>query len=155
MPLAKGLGSGVPIGAVVAHGPAANLFGPGNHGTTFGGNPLAMRAGIETIDAIARQGLLDNAIHCGDRLRTGFAEQLRGLNGVREIRGQGLMIGIELDRPCTELVATAREAGLLINVTADHVIRLLPALIINETECDQIVAILSPVIRTFLQQGAS
>ena len=155
MPLAKGLGSGVPIGAVVAHGPAATLFGPGNHGTTFGGNPLAMRAGIETIDAIARQGLLDNATHCGDRLRAGFAEQLRGLAGVREIRGQGLMIGIELDRPCTELVATARAAGLLINVTADHVIRLLPALIINDTECDQIVAILSPLIRTFLQQGAS
>ncbi|NBW00976.1 MAG: aspartate aminotransferase family protein [Betaproteobacteria bacterium] len=150
MPLAKGLGSGVPIGAVVAHGPAAEVFEPGNHGTTFGGNPLAMRAGLETIAAIESEGLLENAAARGRQLLDGFRASLANCQGIREIRGQGLMIGIELDRPCGELVGQAREAGLLINVTADSVIRLLPALILNPSEAQQMVSILAPIIRQFL-----
>lgn len=153
MPLAKGLGSGVPIGAVVAHGQAAHLFEPGNHGTTFGGNPLAMRAGLETIRAIEAEGLLENAAQRGEQLRGALTASLHGLAGVREIRGQGLMIGVELDRPCGELVGQAREAGLLINVTADSVIRLLPALTITEAQADQVVSFLVPLIRQFLGTG--
>ncbi len=153
MPLAKGLGSGVPIGAVVAHGQAAHLFEPGNHGTTFGGNPLAMRAGLETIRAIEAEGLLENAAQRGEQIRGALTASLGGLAGVREIRGQGLMIGVELDRPCGELVGQAREAGLLINVTADSVIRLLPALTITEAQADQVVSLLVPLIRQFLGTG--
>ncbi len=153
MPLAKGLGSGVPIGAVVAHGQAAHLFEPGNHGTTFGGNPLAMRAGLETIRAIEAEGLLENAAQRGEQIRGALTASLGGLAGVREIRGQGLMIGVELDRPCGELVGQAREAGLLINVTADSVIRLLPALTITEAQADQVVSLLVPLIRQFLGAG--
>ena len=150
MPLAKGLGSGVPIGAVVAHGPAAEVFEPGNHGTTFGGNPLAMRAGLETIAAIESEGLLENAAARGRQMLDGFRASLADCHGIREIRGQGLMIGIELERPCAELVGQAREAGLLINVTADSVIRLLPALTINSAEAQHLVGILVPIIRQFL-----
>jgi len=150
MPLAKGLGSGVPIGAVVAHGPAAEVFEPGNHGTTFGGNPLAMRAGLETIAAIESEGLLENAAARGRQMLDGFRASLADCQGIREIRGQGLMIGIELDRPCPELVGQARAAGLLINVTAESVIRLLPALILNAAEAQQMVGILVPIIRQFL-----
>jgi acetylornithine aminotransferase len=155
MPLAKGLGSGVPIGAVVAHGPAAEVFEPGNHGTTFGGNPLAMRAGLETIAAIESEGLLENAAARGRQMLDGFRASLTDCHGIREIRGQGLMIGIELDRPCAELVGQARDAGLLINVTADSVIRLLPALILNSAEAQQIVGILVPIIRQFLGARSS
>lgn len=155
MPLAKGLGSGVPIGAVVAHGIAANIFEPGNHGTTFGGNPLAMRAGLETIGAIERQGLLQNAFECGGKIMAGLTRELSGVAGICEIRGKGLMIGIELMKPCADLVARARDdAGLLINVTADRVVRLLPALIINGQEADEVVARLAPVMRKFLQEAA-
>lgn len=155
MPLAKGLGSGVPIGAVVAHGIAANIFEPGNHGTTFGGNPLAMRAGLETIGAIERQGLLQNAFECGGKIMAGLTRELSGVAGICEIRGKGLMIGIELMRPCADLVARARDdAGLLINVTADRVVRLLPALVINGQEADEVVARLAPVMRKFLQEAA-
>lgn len=150
MPLAKGLGSGVPIGAVVAHGTAATLFEPGNHGTTFGGNPLAMRAGLETIRAIESEGLLHNATERGDQIRNGLAHALKDAPGIREIRGQGLMIGVELDRPCGDIVGRAREAGLLVNVTADSVVRLLPALTISADEAGQIVDILAPIIRDFL-----
>jgi acetylornithine aminotransferase len=154
MPLAKGLGSGVPIGAVVAHGPAATVFEPGSHGTTFGGNPLAMRAGLETIRAIESEQLLENASTRGAQLRAAIEAGLAGETGVTEIRGQGLMIGIELSRPCGELVAAARQAGLLINVTADNVVRLLPALTINEQETAEIAARLLPLIKTFLQKAA-
>jgi len=154
MPLAKGLGSGVPIGAVVAHGVAATLFEPGNHGTTFGGNPLAMRAGLETVRAIESEQLLANAAARGAQIHAGLEQELNGIDGVREIRGQGLMIGIELARPCAELVGIARDAGLLINVTADNVIRLLPALTINETEAAQIVSILAPLVRDFVKAAA-
>lgn len=153
MPLAKGLGSGVPIGAIVAHGIAASIFEPGNHGTTFGGNPLAMRAGLETIRAIESEHLLDNAAARGAQIHNGFEQEFSGVDGVREIRGQGLMIGIELVRPCAELVGRARDAGLLINVTADNVIRLLPALTINEKEAAQIVSILAPLVRNFLKES--
>lgn len=148
--LAKGLGSGVPIGACLVSGKAAGLFGPGNHGSTFGGNPLACAAALTTLDCIDRDGLRDNAIKVGELIRTGLAEALAGVSGVVEIRGRGLMIGVELDRPCGELVARGLEAGLLINVTAEKVVRLLPALVFTEDEARELVARLAPLIRTFL-----
>jgi len=154
MTLAKGLGSGIPIGAVVAGGRAAGVFGPGQHGTTFGGGPLAMRAGLETLAIIESEGLMANAVAQGERVRTGLARELAAVAGVVEIRGMGLMIGIELDRPCGELVRNALAAGLLINVTQDSVVRLLPPLVINAAEADQIVARLAPVIRSFLVPAA-
>jgi acetylornithine aminotransferase len=154
MPLAKGLGSGVPIGAVVAHGPAASLFEPGNHGTTFGGNPLAMRAGLVTLEAIARDGLLENAHARGAQIRSRLESALAGQPGVSEIRGQGLMIGIELAQPCGVLVQRALNAGLLINVTSDRVIRLLPALIITAEEADDVVDRLLPLVQDFLRECA-
>lgn len=154
MPLAKGLGSGVPIGAVVAHGAAATVFQPGNHGTTFGGNPLAMRAGLETIRAIESEGLLENASLRGKQIHDGLSAAFAGLTSIKEIRGHGLMIGIELDRACGEIVGLARDAGLLLNVTADNVIRLLPALTINAQEADDIVNRLVPIVRQFLAGGA-
>ncbi len=154
MPLAKGLGSGVPIGAVVAHGPAASLFEPGNHGTTFGGNPLAMRAGLITLEAIARDGLLENAHARGAQIRSRLESALAGHPGVSEIRGQGLMIGIELAQPCGVLVQRALNAGLLINVTSDRVIRLLPALIITAEEADDVVDRLLPLVQDFLRECA-
>ncbi|HTN48414.1 MAG TPA: aspartate aminotransferase family protein [Burkholderiaceae bacterium] len=152
--LAKGLGSGVPIGAVLAGGRAAGVFGPGQHGTTFGGGPLAMRAGIETLQIIESEGLMANAVAQGERVRRGLARELADVAGVVEIRGMGLMIGVELDRPCGELVRTALAAGLLINVTQDRVIRLLPPLVLNAAEADQIVARLAPAIRSFLAPAA-
>lgn len=150
MPLAKGLGSGVPIGAVVAGPKAAHIFQPGNHGTTFGGNPLAMRAGVETIRIMEEDGLLDNAAQVGDHLRQSLTRSLQGLAGIKDIRGQGLMLGIELDRPCGAIMTQALEAGLLLSVTADSVIRLVPPLIITRAEADEIVSILVPIIRNFL-----
>jgi acetylornithine/N-succinyldiaminopimelate aminotransferase len=152
MPLAKGLGSGVPIGAVVAGPKAANIFQPGNHGTTFGGNPLAMRAGVETIRIMQEEGLLENAATVGAHLKDKLTREIGGLAGVREIRGQGLMIGIELERPCTVLTTRAAEAGLLISVTADNVIRLLPPLIMNQGEADEVAARLVPLVKDFLSQ---
>jgi acetylornithine aminotransferase len=152
MPLAKGLGSGVPIGAVVAHGAAATVFEPGNHGTTFGGNPLAMRAGLATIAAIEAEDLMANARIQEARIRSGLTQALAGLSGVREIRGRGLMLGIELDRPCGEIVGQALQAGLVLNVTADRVIRLLPPLIFKDEHSDQLVATLAPLVRNLLEQ---
>jgi acetylornithine/N-succinyldiaminopimelate aminotransferase len=149
MPLAKGLGSGVPIGAIVCGPKAAGVLGAGNHGTTFGGNPLAMRAGIETLRIMKEDGLLANAASVGARLRAGLERELAGVKGIVEFRGQGLMIGIELDRPCGELLKQACEAGLLISVTADSVVRLLPPLILSAAEADEIVAKLAPLIRRF------
>ena len=151
MPLAKGLGSGVPIGAVVCGPKAAKVFAPSHHGTTFGGNPLAMRAGIETLRIIEDEGLLDQVQRVGESLRAGLVRELGGVPGVVEIRGQGLMLGIELDRPCGALLAQAAEVGLLMSVTADKVIRLLPPLILSMDEAAQIVALLSPLVRQFLQ----
>ena len=154
MPLAKGLGSGVPIGAVVAGPKAANIFQPGNHGTTFGGNPLAMRAGVETIRIMEKDGLMANAARVGEHLRAALEKDLAGLQGIKEIRGQGLMLGIELDRPCGVIWSRAAQAGLLLSVTADSVIRLVPPLIMTEAEADEIVAILVPIIKTFLAEQA-
>ena len=150
MPLAKGLGSGVPIGAIVAGPRAMDVLQPGNHGTTFGGNPLAMRAGIETLRIMEEDGLMANAAAMGERLRAGITEGLGGVAGFQEIRGQGLMLGIALDRPCNELLGQAAQAGLLLSITADSVIRLLPPLIISAGEVDELVGILVPLVRRFL-----
>jgi acetylornithine aminotransferase len=152
MPLAKGLGSGVPVGAVVAGPRAAHIFGPGNHGTTFGGNPLAMRAGIETIRIMEEHKLLDNAATVGAHLKAALEREFAGLAGVKEIRGQGLMLGIELDRPCGVILNRACDAGLLLSVTADSVIRLVPPLILSIAEADEIVAILAPLVKAFLAE---
>ena len=153
MPLAKGLGSGVPIGAVVAGPKAAHIFAPGNHGTTFGGNPLAMRAGVETIRIMEEEGLLRNAAAVGDHLRSALLRELGSVPGFKEVRGLGLMLGIELARPCGVLVGRAAENGLLISVTADSVIRLVPPLIMTVAEADEVVAILCPLVRQFLSEG--
>jgi acetylornithine/N-succinyldiaminopimelate aminotransferase len=152
VPLAKGLGSGVPIGAVIAGPKAANVFQPGNHGTTFGGNPLAMRAGVETMRIMEEDGLLENAARVGAHLKGALERELGGLKGVVEVRGQGLMLGVELDRPCGVLVQRAAEAGLLLSVTADTVVRLLPALIVTEADADEMVARLVPLVKAFLAQ---
>ena len=154
MPLAKGLGSGVPIGAVVAGAKAKNVLGPGNHGTTFGGNPLAMRAGVETLRIMVEDGVMDNAAHVGALLKQGLQRELQGVAGVVEVRGQGLMLGIELDRPCGAILGRAAEAGLMLSVTADKVIRLVPPLILSAGEAAQIVAILCPLVRAFLSEKA-
>jgi len=151
MPLAKGLGSGVPVGAVVCGPRAAEVLQPGNHGTTFGGNALAMRAGIETLRIMEEDHLLDNAATVGTALRASLTRELAGLSGVVEIRGQGLMLGVELDRPCGELLGQAADAGLLISVTADRVVRLVPPLILSLAEAEQISTILGRLIRHFLQ----
>jgi acetylornithine aminotransferase len=152
MPLAKGLGSGVPIGACLAHGVAANVFKPGNHGTTFGGGPLVSVAAMRTLEIMEEEGLLANAIKMGAILKGGFSQALQGVAGVKEVRGMGLMLGIELDRPCGDIVKHALDAGLLTNVTQDSVIRIVPPLIINESEANEIVARLVPVIKAFLAQ---
>ncbi|PRD64323.1 aspartate aminotransferase family protein [Malikia granosa] len=154
MPLAKGLGSGVPIGAVVAGPKAASIFQPGNHGTTFGGNPLAVRAGVETIRIMEEEGLLENAAQVGQHLQTALLTQLMGVAGVKQVRGKGLMIGIELDRPCGVLVNRCAEAGLLLSVTADSVVRMVPPLILSVAEADEIVAKLVPLIKAFLAEQA-
>jgi acetylornithine aminotransferase len=154
MPLAKGLGSGIPIGAVVAGPKAANIFQPGNHGTTFGGNPLAMRAGIETIRIMEEEGLLAHATKMGDYFRAAISKGLAGNPGLKEIRGQGLMIGVELTKPCGELTARCAEKGLLISVTADTVIRMVPPLIITTAEIDEIIAILIPLVIQLLAEKA-
>ncbi len=152
MPLAKGLGSGVPVGALVAGPKAAHILQPGNHGSTFGGNPLAMRAGIETIRIIEEDGLLENAARVGAQLRSTLEQALLGRAGVREIRGQGLMIGVELERPCGVLTQRAVDAGLLISVTADSVIRLVPPLILSSEEADEVATILLPLVFDFLSE---
>jgi acetylornithine/N-succinyldiaminopimelate aminotransferase len=152
MPLAKGLGSGVPIGAVVAGPKAANIFQPGNHGTTFGGNPLAMRAGIETIRIMEEDGLMANAAKVGAHLKAALERELAGVEGFHEVRGQGLMLGIDLTKPCGALVQRACDKGLLISVTADTVVRLVPPLILSTAEADEIVAILVPLIKQLLSE---
>ncbi len=154
MALAKGLGSGMPIGACLARGAAADVFQPGNHGSTFGGNPLACAAALATLDAIEEDKLLENARLRGEAIREGLRQAFTGLSSVVDIRGEGMMIGIELDRPCGELVAVARDAGVLINVTADNVIRLVPPLIYGEAEVNELVAVVSAVAKNYLQQAA-
>jgi acetylornithine aminotransferase len=150
MTLAKGLGSGVPIGACVARGAAADVFQPGNHGSTFGGNPLACTAGLTTLQVLEADHLLANATHIGAQIVDGFKQALAGMAGIKQIRGVGMMIGIELDRPCGELVKLALAQHLLINVTADNVIRLVPPLVMNQAEAQLLIDGLSPIIRGFL-----
>ncbi len=154
MPLAKGLGSGVPISAVVAGPKAANIFQPGNHGGTFGGNPLAMRAGVETIRIMEKDGLMQNAVKVGAHLKAGLEKALAGQPGVKDIRGMGMMLGVELDKPCGVLTNRCAEAGLLISVTADSVVRLVPPLIMTVAEADEVLGILIPQIQQFLSEQA-
>ena len=157
MPLAKGLGSGVPVGAVVVGPKAATIFQPGNHGSTFGGNPLSMRAGVETIRIMEADGLIANAEKVGAHLKAGLEAALKAEianSGVKEVRGQGLMLGVDLSKPCGALVQRAADAGLLISVTADSVVRLVPPLILSTAEADEIVAILAPLISAFLKETA-
>jgi len=153
MPLAKGLGSGVPIGAVVCGPKAAHVLQPGNHGTTFGGNPLAMRAGVETLRIMQEDGLLAHAESVGAQLKADLQRALGTQPGVKDIRGQGLMLGVELDRPCGALLGIACEAGLLISVTADSVIRLVPPLIMTHDEAREVVARLAPLVLQFLKDS--
>jgi acetylornithine aminotransferase len=153
MPLAKGLASGVPIGACVARGAAAKVFKPGDHGSTFGGNPLACVAAYTTLDVIEKEGLLAHAHRMGEVIQGGLRQELSGVAGVKEVRGMGLMIGVELDRPCGGLVDRALAAGLVMNVTAERVIRLLPPLVIQESEAKQLVSILAPLVKAFLAEA--
>jgi acetylornithine aminotransferase len=152
--LAKGLGNGIPIGACLVAGPAAGVFKPGSHGSTFGGNPLACTAAHSTLRIIAEEGLLDNAARIGERIRAGLHERLAGLPGVRDIRGKGLMLGIELDRSCGALVEAALERGLLINVTAERVVRLLPPLVMQPAEADLLIEGVADLLRQWLASAA-
>jgi acetylornithine aminotransferase len=151
---AKGLGGGVPIGAIGACGPAAGVLGPGSHGTTFGGSPLVSAAAIATLRALEEDKLLENAATVGAYLKAELGKALLGTPGVREVRGQGLMLGVELEKPCGVLTMRALEAGLLINVTRDRVVRLLPPLILTAQEADEIVKILVPLIKAFNAETA-
>jgi acetylornithine/N-succinyldiaminopimelate aminotransferase len=150
VPLAKGLGSGVPVGACIVGGRAKDVFKPGNHGSTFGGNPLAMIAVVTTIDTIKEEGLLANAEKVGAAIRNGLSE----VHGITEVRGMGLMIGVELGQPCGELVKQALDAGLVINVTADTVVRMLPPLVMTPAEGRMVVERLAPLVQSFLARGA-
>jgi acetylornithine aminotransferase len=152
VPLAKGLASGVPVGACVVGGRARGVFKPGNHGSTFGGNPLAMCGVVTTLDTMRDEGLLENAVRVGDAIRNGLAAALQGIAGVTEVRGMGMMIGVELDRPCGDIARTALERGLVVNVTAENVIRILPPLVMNADEGRQVVERLAPIVREFLGQ---
>lgn len=153
MTLAKGLGNGVPIGACLARGAAAEVFGPGNHGSTFGGNPLACRAARAVIAVLETDQLPQRAAVLGERIRLRLLAELAACPGVVAVRGLGLMIGIELDRPCAELVLQGLEQGLLINVTADKVIRLLPPLILSDAEADRIAEGVARLVKEFLAQA--
>lgn len=147
--LAKSLGSGVPIGACIAGNVAGDIFKPGNHASTFGGNPLACAAAITTLDIIEEENLMCNALEQGNFIRKNLVERLGNLSHVTQIRGHGLMIGIELTRPCGELVKKALEQGLLLNVTSDKVVRLLPPLVIKQNESEQIINMVSTLIKEF------
>ena len=155
MTLAKGLGSGVPVGAIVAHNAAATVLQAGNHGSTFGGNPLAMRAGVETIRIMEEDGLMAHATEIGQYLKSQLQTHLGSLPGVLEVRGQGLLIGVELNQPCGALIGLAAEAGLLLSVTSDTVIRLAPPLILSTAEADEIVARLKPLVEALLATDAA
>lgn len=151
MTLAKALGNGVPIGACLAGGKAAGVFAPGNHGSTFGGNPLACRAALAVLEVMEREQLAARAAQLGDYIVAAFRRELAGVAGVREVRGKGLMLGIELDKDCAELVKQALEKGLLINVTAGNVIRLLPPLVITQAQADEMIRIVTGLVQAFLQ----
>jgi acetylornithine/N-succinyldiaminopimelate aminotransferase len=154
MTLAKGLGAGVPVGALVVGERAKDVFGPGNHGSTFGGNPLAMRAAVETLRLIESEGLMKNAETVGEHLRAALRRELGGVEGVVDIRGEGLMIGVELGKPCGAILTRAADAGLLLSVTADTVIRLVPPLIFTRADADETVAKLAPLVKAFLAEAA-
>lgn len=154
MALAKGLGSGVPIGACLARGEAAEIFKPGNHGSTFGGNPLACTAALVTLQTVDELGLRENAAKVGEYIRASLESKLAGQSGVVDIRGQGLMIGIELNRPCGELVGKMRDRGFLVNVTSDSVIRLVPPLIFTQVNADELIEPLVDEIKNFLAEGS-
>jgi acetylornithine aminotransferase len=154
MTLAKGLGSGVPIGACLARGAAAEVFKPGTHGSTFGGGPFASTAALATLEIMESEGLLENAAAMGTFIRDGLRERLAGLAGVVEVRGQGLMIGVQLDRPCGELVRQALAQGVLINVTADSVVRLLPPLVIDRDQAQLLADTVAGLVRAFLSAEA-
>jgi len=153
--LAKGLGNGVPIGACLARGAAAGVFKPGNHGSTFSGNPLVCRVGLTVIDILEKGKYEKRAAELGKRMLTGLQKSLQGVSGVKEIRGQGLMLAVELDRPCKEILALALERSLLLNVTADTVVRLLPPLVLADAEADQIVSGVSACVRLFLESSGA
>ena len=150
MTLAKALGNGVPIGACLARGAAAQVFQPGNHGSTYGGNPLACRAALAVIDALETGALPQRASALGTRMLARLRERLTDVKGVRDVRGLGLMLGIELEKPCKELLTQALERGLLINVTADRVVRLLPPLILSDAEADQVVDTVAELVLGFV-----
>ncbi|MBJ6612124.1 MAG: aspartate aminotransferase family protein [Candidatus Thiothrix moscowensis] len=154
MTLAKALGNGVPIGACLAGGKAATVFGPGNHGSTFGGNPLACRAALAVIEVMEQASLAARAAELGDYFLSQFRTKLAGVAGVREIRVKGLMLGIELERDCGELVKQALEKGILINVTAGNVIRLLPPLVISYEQAEQIITMVTELVQAFLSPAA-
>jgi acetylornithine aminotransferase len=155
MPLAKGLGSGVPIGACLARGAAAKVFKPGNHGTTFGGGPFVSTAGLVTLELLESEGLLANAAKQGEIVMSALKRELAGVAGVKDIRGKGLMIGVELDRPCGDIVKRGLARGLVTNVTADTVIRLVPPLIYGEAQSKELVSLIAPIIKEFLSEAQS
>ena len=155
VPLAKGMGSGVPVGACVVGNRAKGVFKPGNHGSTFGGNPLAMTAVVTTIDTIMEEKLMERAVKVGDAIRNGVRDAVKGLQGVTDIRGMGSMIGVELARGCGELVLQSLQAGLVLNVTSDNVIRMLPPLVMNEAEAGEVVSRLTPILKSFLESRAA
>ena len=153
--LAKGLGNGVPIGACLARGAAAQVFQPGSHGSTFSGNPLVCRVALAVIDTLKKDKLDKRATQLGKRILTGLQKNLQTVAGVKDIRGLGLLLAIELDRPCKDIMVIALEQGLLLNVTADRVVRLLPPLILTDDEADQIIAGVTNVVRAFLARAAA
>jgi acetylornithine aminotransferase len=153
MTLAKALGNGVPIGACLAKGAAAELFKPGHHGSTFGGNPLACAAGLAVVDTLVSDKLVERAAALGEQLLKHFKLALSDQTFINDIRGKGLMIGIELDRPCTELVGMALARGLLINVTAGNTVRLLPPLVMSDDEAEQLVSGVTDLINDFVATG--
>lgn len=151
---AKGLGNGVPIGACLARGAAAEVLQPGNHGSTFGGNPLATAAGVAVVETLMKDNLLERVSELSNTLLAGFESELGDIEGVTDIRGLGLLIGIELNRDCAELVAKARELGLLINVTSGKTVRLLPPFILSDEQCQELIQGVSSIIRAFCSEGA-
>ncbi len=153
MAIAKALGNGMPIGACLARGHAAQLIQPGSHGTTFGGNPIACRVGLTVVQEIEKHNLIQRAADLGDRLREGFKNALHNQPGIKDIRGKGMMMGIELDTPCAELVGSALSAGILLNVTAGNVVRLLPPYILTDDQADELVRRVSDLIIEFLSQA--
>lgn len=150
MTVAKALGNGVPIGACLARGEAANVFQAGNHGSTYGGNPLACRAALTVLERLEAGKFAERAGTLGSRMLAGFNARLEGVKGIKQIRGKGMMIGIELDRPCKDIMQKALDRGVLVNVTADKVVRLLPPLVLSDAEADQIVSVVSETVRDFL-----